>query len=319
MKDFALARLVAMRLGLGLVSLLLVSLAVFAITSLLPGDVAQELLGQAATPEAVAGLRASLGLDQPGWLRYLHWLGALFTGDAGKSLVNGQPVVALIGSRLPNSLMLAAATALVSVPLALCIGITAAMWRGSFYDRLVSTLTVSVVSVPEFLVATAAVLVFAVHLRWLSALSSVSSIDGIVSFLRVFAMPVLSLCCVIVAQMVRMTRAALIDQLRAPYVEMAILKGAGPVRVIWSHALPNALGPIANAIALSLSYLLGGVIIVETIFNYPGIAKLMVDGVSTRDMPLVQACAMIFCAAYLFLVLAADLCAILSNPRLRHR
>jgi peptide/nickel transport system permease protein len=292
---------------------------VFAITALLPGDTAEELLGQAATPEAVAGLRTALGLDEPAPLRYLHWLGGLLTGDPGRSLVNGVPVAELIGSRLPNSLMLAAATAAISVPIALTVGITAAVWRGKAYDRAVSVLTVSVVSVPEFLVATAAVLVFAVHLRWLSALSSMNEVASFGQFLRVFAMPVLTLCCVVVAQMVRMTRAAVIDQLRAPYVEMAVLKGAGPVRVVLRHALPNAIGPIANAVALSLSGLLGGVIIVEVIFNYPGVAKLMVDGVSTRDMPLVQTCAMIFCAAYLLLVMVADICAILSNPRLRHR
>jgi peptide/nickel transport system permease protein len=215
--------------------------------------------------------------------------------------------------------MLAAATAAVSVPLALTIGITAAMWRGGAYDRAVSMLTLSVVSVPEFLVATAAVIVFAVHLRWLSALSAATDITSVAQFFRVFALPVFSLCCVIIAQMVRMTRAAIIDQLRAPYVEMAVLKGVGPFRVVLRHALPNAIGPIANAVALSLSYLLGGVIIVETIFNYPGIAKLMVDGVATRDLPVVQACAMIFCAAYLVLVTTADVVAILSNPRLRHR
>jgi peptide/nickel transport system permease protein len=315
----SMTRLVLSRLALGALSLLLVSAAVFAITALLPGDTAEELLGQAATPEAVAGLRTALGLDEPAPLRYLHWLGGLLTGDPGRSLVNGVPVADLIGSRLPNSLMLAAATAAISVPIALTVGITAAMWRGSAYDRAVSMLTVSVVSVPEFLVATAAVLVFAVHLRWLSALSSMNEVASFGQFLRVFAMPVLTLCCVVVAQMVRMTRAAVIDQLRAPYVEMAVLKGAGPVRVVLRHALPNAIGPIANAVALSLSGLLGGVIIVEVIFNYPGVAKLMVDGVSTRDMPLVQTCAMIFCAAYLLLVMVADICAILSNPRLRHR
>jgi peptide/nickel transport system permease protein len=312
-------RLVAARLALGALSLLLVSVAVFVITNLLPGDAAEELLGQAATPEAVAGLRTALGLDEPPLMRYLHWLGGLLTGDAGRSLANNLPVAELIGSRLPNSLMLAGATAAVSVPLALTVGITAAMWRGSAYDRAVSVLTLSVVSVPEFLVATAAVLVFAVHLNWLSALSSARDITSVGQFFRVFAMPVLALCCVIVAQMVRLTRAAVIDQLRASYVEMAVLKGAGPVRVVLRHALPNAIGPIANAVALSLSYLLGGVIIVETIFNYPGIAKLMVDGVATRDIPLVQACAMIFCAAYLVLVTTADVVAILSNPRLRHR
>jgi peptide/nickel transport system permease protein len=312
-------RLVAARLGLGVVSLLLVSLAIFAITSLLPGDAAEELLGQYATRETVAGLRAQLGLDLPGHVRYLQWLGGLVTGDFGRSLANGVPVAQLIGSRLPNSLMLAAATAAVSVPLALTIGITAAMWRGSAYDRAVSILTLSVVSVPEFLVATAAVIVFAVHLRWLSALSAATDITSVAQFFRVFALPVFSLCCVIIAQMVRMTRAAIIDQLRAPYVEMAVLKGVGPFRVVLRHALPNAIGPIANAVALSLSYLLGGVIIVETIFNYPGIAKLMVDGVATRDLPVVQACAMIFCAAYLVLVTTADVVAILANPRLRHR
>lgn len=311
-------RLVLGRIGAALVSLLLVSMAVFAITALLPGDVAEELLGQAATPEAVAGLRTALGLDLPAPLRYLNWLGGLLRGDPGRSLVNNVPIARLIGSRLGNSLMLAAATAVVAVPVALTIGITAAMARGSLYDRVVSMLTLSVVSVPEFLVATAAVLVFAVHLRWLSALSAASDITSLGQVLRVFAMPVLSLSCVIVAQMVRLTRAAVIDQLQAPYVEMAVLKGASPVRVVLRHALPNAVGPIVNAVALSLSYLLGGVIIVEIIFNYPGIAKLMVDAVATRDMPLVQACAMIFCAAYLVLVTTADVIAIVANPRLRH-
>jgi peptide/nickel transport system permease protein len=294
-----LASLLATRVAAGLLSLLLVACAVFVITGMLPGDVAQE--------------------DQPAWLRFLHWIGGLLTGNPGTSLVNNTPVAQLIGSRLPNSLLLAGITAAVSVPLALTIGIAAAMFQGSLFDRAVGVLSISVVSVPEFLVATAAVLIFAVKLRWLSALSYVSDIGTVQGFLRAFAMPVLTLCAVIMAQMVRMTRAAVIDQLGAPYVEMARLKGVGPVRVVLSHALPNAIGPIANAVALSLSYLLGGVIIVETIFNYPGIAKLMVDAVSTRDMPLVQACAMLFCAAYLVLVTAADLCAILSNPRLRHR
>src|SRR4030095_15332868 len=148
---------------------------------------------------------------------------------------------------------------------------------------------------------------------WLPALSYASDVDSLGQVLRAFAMPVLSLCCVIIAQMMRMTRAAVIDQLEAPYIEMVKLKGASPMRMVLAHALPNAVGPIANAVALSLSYLLGGVIIIETIFNYPGIAKLMVDGVSQRDMPLVQTCAMIFCAGYLILVTLADVCGIVAN------
>jgi peptide/nickel transport system permease protein len=313
------SRLIAARLGIMLFTLLFISVVVFTITEMLPGDVAQMVLGQAATPEAVAGLREALNLDRPAPVRYILWLGGLLTGDPGMSLVNNVPISTLIGSRLGNSLLLAGVTAAFSVPIALALGITAAMWRGSIYDRTVSFFTISVVSVPEFLIATLAVLLFAVHLRWLPALSFANDVNSLGELLRVFAMPVISLSFVISAQMIRMTRAAVIDTLSSPYVEMARLKGAGTIRLVLVHALPNAIGPIANAVALSLSYLLGGVIIVETIFNYPGLAKLMVDGVATRDMPLIQACAMIFCVAFLLLVTVADICAIVSNPRLRHK
>jgi peptide/nickel transport system permease protein len=312
-------KLLGQRVAFALLSLLAVSAVVFAITSVLPGDAAQEQLGQDATPEALAALRTQMGLDVPAPVRYARWLGGLVRGDLGTSVTTQMPVAELVASRLPNSLLLAAVTALFSVPIALTLGISSAVWRGSWFDRAASTLAVGVVSVPEFLVATLAVLVFAVKLRWLPALSYASDIESLGQVLRAFAMPVLSLCCVIIAQMMRMTRAAVIDQLEAPYIEMVQLKGASPMRMVLAHALPNAVGPIANAVALSLSYLLGGVIIIETIFNYPGIAKLMVDGVSQRDMPLVQTCAMIFCAGYLILVTLADVCGIVANPRLRHR
>jgi peptide/nickel transport system permease protein len=311
------ARLVLKRLGVGVLTLLIVSVVIFTITALLPGDAAQALLGQDATPETVAALRAKFGLDQPAHLRYLQWLVGLVSGDPGSSLVNGLPVAELIGSRLPNTLKLAAIAALAAVPVALTIGIVSAMFRGSLFDRFMNMAAVSAVSVPEFLIATLAVLLFAVHLRWLPALSHVSEINSFGDMLHAYAMPVLTLCCGLVAQMARMTRAAVIDQLSAPYVEMAMLKGARPVRVVLTHALPNAVGPIANAVALSLSYLLGGVIIVESIFHYPGIATLMLDAVSSRDIPVVQACAMLFCLGYMMLVLAADVSAIVSNPRLR--
>lgn len=312
-------RLLLSRLIVAIFTLWFVATVVFVITNLLPGDVAQELLGQSATPEAVAGLRKALGLDVPPFQRYLAWLFNMAQGNPGRSLVNGAEVTALIGSRLGNSLFLAGITALVAVPLAMLLGITAAVYRGSLYDRVVGAGTVLAVSVPEFLVASAAVLVFAVHLRWVPALSQLGRIDGLFDLVRTFALPVLTLTFVIVAQMARMTRAALVDVLSSSYIEMARLKGASQARIVVWHALPNAIGPIANAIAFSLSFLLGGVIIVETIFNYPGIAKLMVDGVATRDLPLVQACAMLFCGAYLLLVTMADVAAILANPRLRHR
>jgi len=311
--------LIGRRLGAGIVTLLIVSMVVFAITAVLPGDAAQQTLGQFATPEQVAALRVKLGLDQPGVLRYLHWLMNLLTGDLGESVSSATPVSELMAGRVPNTLMLAGATALVSIPAALVLGIGSAMGRGGRIDSVLSFFTLAMVAVPEFLVATLAVLIFAVNLGWLSSLSYASDISSPWQFMRTYALPVMTLCCVIVAQMARMTRAAVIDQLDSPYVEMARLKGIGPVRIVLRHALPNAIGPIANAIALSLSYLLGGVVIVETIFNYPGIASLMVDAVTNRDMALVQACTMLFCAAYLGLVLLADLCAILSNPRLRNQ
>lgn len=310
--------MLAKRIAVAAMTLLVVSAIIFTISNLLPGDAAQEMLGQSATPEAVAALRTAMGLDQPAFLRYLNWLTGLLTGDPGMSLANNMPVADLVATRLPKSMLLAGITAAVSVPLALAIGVLSAMYSGSRLDRLLNTLTLSMVAVPEFLLATIFVLLFAVKLRWFSALSVAPPDATLGEFISAYAMPVLTLCFVLVAQMARMTRAAVIDQLNQPYIEMAVLKGARPSRVALRHALPNAIGPIANAVALSLSYLLGGVIIVEVIFNYPGIASLMVDAVTNRDMPLLQACAMIFCTAYLVLVLLADICAVISNPKLRN-
>lgn len=309
--------LLAERLLVSLLTLLIVAFVVFCATQILPGDVAEVLLGQAATPEAVAGLRTAMHLDDPAILRFVRWIGGLLTGDLGISYANNRPIAQLIAGRLANSLQLAGATALFAVPIALTLGITSAMLGGSIYDRTVTVATIAVISVPEFMVATSGVLIFAVWLKWLPSISIARDVQSFSELLRIYAMPVMTLSFVISAQMIRMSRAAVIEALNTPYVEMARLKGASPVRVVLRHALPNALGPIVNAVALSLSYLLGGVIIVETIFNYPGIAKLMVDAVATRDLPLIQSCAMIFCFVYLLLITTADVIAILSNPRLR--
>lgn len=309
--------LIAQRLGIAVITLIIISLAVFLATELLPGDVAQILLGQAATPEAIKGLREEMGLNEPAIQRFFDWMIGMAQGDLGQSYANNMPIAELISGRLSNSLQLAAVTTLFSVPTALSMGIAAAMWQGSAFDRVVSTLTIMVVSVPEFLVATLAVLAFAVWLGWLPALSYGADASSVWAMLKSYAMPVITLSFVISAQMIRMTRAAVIETLNTPYVEMALLKGASRLRMVLWHALPNALGPIANAVALSLSYLVGGAIIVETIFNYPGVAKLMVDAVATRDLPLVQSCAMLFCISYLCLITLADIIAILSNPKLR--
>lgn len=309
--------LIANRLGSSALTLLIVSFAVFFATTMLPGDTATILLGQAATPEAVAGLRAAMHLDEPALMRFARWLVGLLHGDLGTSYVNNVPVADLIGTRFVSTMRLAGITTVFAVPLSLALGITAAMFRGSVYDRVVTVLTIGIISVPEFMIATSAVLLFSVYLKWLPALSFASDATSFSQVLKIYAMPVITLTFVVSAQMIRMTRAAVIDTINTPYVEAAILKGASRWRAVLLHALPNAVGPIANAIALSLSYLVGGVIIVETIFNYPGIAKLMVDGVSTRDLPLIQSCAIIFCVGYLTLITFADIVAILANPRVR--
>ncbi|HCV73520.1 MAG TPA: ABC transporter permease [Agrobacterium sp.] len=309
--------LIARRLVVMLTTLLIVSFIVFSATSLLPGDTATILLGQSATPEAVAGLRTAMHLDDPALLRFVRWLFGLLHGELGTSYANNMAIADLIGPRFVNSMKLAGITTVIAVPLALTLGISSAMLRGTLYDRAVTILTIGVISVPEFMIATLAVLLFAVYLKWLPALSLVSEVHTVFDVLRVYAMPVITLTFVVSTQMIRMSRAAVIETLDTPYVEMALLKGAPRMRIVLRHALPNALGPIVNAVALSLSYLVGGVIIVETIFNYPGIAKLMVDGVATRDLPLIQSCAMIFCVGYLLLITTADIIAIMSNPRLR--
>ncbi len=309
--------MIGKRLILSVITLLIVSFAVFFATNMLPGDTAAILLGQAATPEAVEGLRHAMHLDEPAVLRFLRWLGGVFTGDLGTSYANNMSIATLIGSRFVNTMELAGITTLVAVPLALTLGITAAVMRGSVYDRIVTVLTIGVISVPEFVVASTAVLIFAVYLKWLPAISFVNEVHSLSDLLRMYAMPVVTLTFVVSAQIIRMTRAAVIETLSTPYVEMALLKGASRSRIVLRHALPNSLGPIVNALALSLSYLIGGVIIIETIFNYPGIAKLMVDAVATRDLPLIQTCALIFCLGYLILITIADIIAILSNPRLR--
>ena len=305
-------------------TLLVVSILIFLGTSVLPGDVANIILGQMATPESLAALRASLGLDQPPYLRYFFWLGNLLTGDLGISKAGagagtiGTPISEMLAPRLWNTARLAGAVALIAVPLSMALGLLAAMYPGTRLDRIVTFTTLSLISVPEFLVATFLVLVVAVHLGWLPATAYMSGNETGWRLVRALAMPTLTLVIVASSQIMRMTRAAVLNVMSSPYIEMAILKGVPRARIILRHALLNAVGPIVNVIALNLAYLVSGVVIVETIFAYPGLAKLMIDAVQTRDLPLVQACAMIFCTTYIVLIFIADMASILSNPRLRH-
>ena len=312
------------RTAAGVVTLLVVSILIFIGTSVLPGDVANIILGQMATPESLAALRAKLGVDQPAHLRYFLWLGNFLTGDLGISKAGsgfgtiGTPISEMLAPRLWNTLRLAGVVAVIAIPISMSLGLLAAMHPGTRLDRMVTFGTLSLISVPEFLVATFLVLVVAVHLGWLPATAYMSGNETGWKLARALAMPTLTLVIVASSQIMRMTRATVLNVMSSPYIEMAILKGVPRARIILRHALLNAVGPIVNVIALNLAYLVSGVVIVETIFAYPGLAKLMIDAVQTRDLPLVQACAMIFCATYVMLIFIADMASILSNPRLRH-
>lgn len=314
----SLCKLLLQRLALGLLSLLAVSVIIFLAVGMLPGDVAQAMLGQAATPETVAAFRAQLGLDLPPLTRFGHWAWQLLHGDLGLSLANQRPIAELIGKRLGNTFTLALLAALVSVPVALLLGMLAALYRNSWFDRLLNTSALSAVSFPEFFVAYILILVFAVKLNWLPSISNLAPGASFAEVLERSLLPVLTLSLVVVAQMMRMTRAALINVLASPYIEMARLKGVSQARIIFHHALPNALAPIINVVALNLAYLVVGVVVVEVVFVYPGLGQLLVDSVSKRDIPVVQACSLIFAATYILLNTTADVLSIASNPRLMH-
>ncbi|MFZ6046304.1 ABC transporter permease [Pseudomonas sp. CR3202] len=311
-------KLLSQRLALGLLSLLAVSVIIFLAVGLLPGDLAQALLGQSATADTLAALRAQLGLDQPPLTRFLAWIWHFLQGDLGVSLANQRPIAELVGTRLGNTLFLAAFAALVSVPLALLLGMLAALYRNSWFDRLLNTSALSAVSFPEFFVAYLLILLFSVKLNWFPSISNLAPDASLGTMLQASILPVATLSLVVIAQMMRMTRAALINLLASPYIEMARLKGIGRARIIFRHALPNALAPIVNVVALNLAYLVVGVVVVEVVFVYPGLGQLLVDSVAKRDIPVVQACSLIFAGTYILLNTLADVLSIASNPRLMY-
>ncbi|MEJ6396563.1 ABC transporter permease [Yoonia sp. 208BN28-4] len=321
--------IILQRLLLGLLTLLIVSIVIFTAVNLLPGDFAESILGQGATPESVASIREDLGLDQGFFTRYFSWLGGMVTGDLGTSFaqlmfaqqMGGAGDVTVLDQILPrlsNTLFLAGVTAMIAVPVAVTLGILAALYRNTVFDRAANVMTLSSISSPEFFMAYILILVLAVINPILPSLSNIYDGMPFGERLSKTLLPALTLTLVVTAHMMRMTRAAIINLLASPYIEMARLKGMSPMRVIVKHALPNALAPIINVIALNLAYLVTGVVVVEVVFVYPGIGQLFVDSVKIRDIPVVQACCLIFAAAYILLNLTADVLSILSNPRLRH-
>ena len=311
--------MIAKRLGLGLLTLFVISIIIFSATELLPGDFAKAILGQSATEETLAAFRKELGLDLPAYQRYFNWLAGAVQGDFGTSLSgNKRPVADLIATRLGNTLFLALYAAAIAVPLSLVLGILAALYRNSIFDRAANAAALTSISFPEFFVAYILIFVLA-QSGLFPSMTRMDAGTGLGEALYRAFLPALTLTLVVTAHMMRMTRAAIINLLASPYIEMARLKGINPMRVILKHALPNALAPIITVIALNLAYLITGVVVVEVVFVYPGLGQLMVDSVSKRDFPVVQAVALIFAAAYVLLNLTADVLSALSNPRLIHR
>ena len=311
--------LILKRLGVGLVTVLAVSLIIFFGTKILPGDAAQIRLGQSATPENIAAFRARLGLDQPYYVQYLSWAKDFLIGNMGTSLASDVPITDLIADRYKNTVFVACLTAAIGVPISLALGIVAAMYPGSLYDRILTLISVSLVAAPEFLTATILVLLFVFALGVGNAIVMGSTEGkGVFELIAHFALPITTLCFVIASHLIRMSRAAVLNVMASPYIEMAILKGVPRRRIIFRHALLNAVGPIVNVVALNLAYLVTGVIVVEVYFGYNGLATLIVQGVQTRDYVMIQGLGMIFCLTYVVLMLIADIAAFASNARLRY-
>ncbi|WP_323777967.1 ABC transporter permease [Leisingera sp.] len=306
------------RLLIGLLTLWVVTIIIFAAIELLPGDIATEVLGQAATEESLAAFREKFDLNHPVYERYISWLSGAVTGDFGISLANQRPISELIGHRTANTFFLAGYAAAIAVPIAVVSGMLAALYNGSVFDRMLSSSTLAAISFPEFFVAYILILIFSVGLGWFPSLADVDVDTSLGERLYRTFLPAMTLTLIVLAYMMRMTRAAILNLLALPYIEMAHLKGIKRWRVIAVHALPNALAPILNVIALNLAYLIVGVVLVEVVFVYPGLGQILVDSVSNRDVTVVQAACLIFAATYILLNLLADILSIIANPRLLH-
>lgn len=315
---FPLLALILQRLVLSLLLLFAVSILIYGGVEALPGDFATTYLGQSATPQAVANIRAELGLDRPIVTRYFEWLGGAIQGDFGQSWASRNSVTEQIGKRLGNSLYLAGLAAAISVPLAVGLGMLAVHFRNRMPDRIINVLSLAAISLPEFFIGYLLILFFAINLGIATFPSTVHDGMGILERLSAMALPTATLVLVVLAHMMRMTRAAILSVMASAYMETAELKGLSAFRAIVRHAAPNAIAPIVNVIALNLAYLVVGVVVVEVVFVYPGMGQYMVDAVTVRDMPVVQACGLIFAAVYIFLNMLADIIAIVANPRLRH-
>ena len=311
-------KLVAQRIALGLLLLLAVSFVIFIGVDMLPGDTAQAILGQSATETSLANLREQLGLNEPPLTRYFTWLGHALTGDLGVALTNGQDIAKSIGQRFGNTFFLAACAGIISVPLAVILGLIAARYNGRWPDKLISGVTLATISLPEFVAAYFVIYLLTQLIPIFQPVAMVFPGMGFFERLHAVALPVIVLVMVVLAHMMRMTRAAILNVMQSAYIETAELKGLTPMQIIWSHALPNAIAPIIAVVVINLAYLVVGVVVVEVVFSYNALGQYLVDHVAKRDLPVVQAVGIIFATVYIGLNNLADVVGIISNPRLRH-
>lgn len=310
-------RLIVPRLGFALITLLAVSMIIFWAVEWLPGDTATRILGQDATPERVAVLRQQLHLDIPPWARYLRWLAGFARGDWGESLTAKRPVADFVLARLGNTLILSGLALLLYVPLSLSVGIITAIFRRRWFATALSALALAGTALPEFVTGILLIVVFAVALPWFPPLALIDRARSFPQLLHTLALPTVTLTIAMTAYAVRMMQSSLITVLESEYVRMATLKGLSPARVIVFHALPNALGPALRVTVINVAWLVGGVVLVENVFNFPGIGQLLVDSIRLLDTPVIESIALLTASVYIAANLAADLVAGILNPRLQ--
>ena len=306
------------RILLGFITVCLVSIIIFSGIEMLPGDACTQYLGEyQADKELLEQCRKDLDLNRPAHERFREWAGGAMTGDLGMAVDGETKISTIVGDRVKNSLLLAFCAMLVGIPLALTLGIITGLWRDRMPDLVISTLAIFAMTIPEFVSATLLILVFSIWLGWLPGIVLTSASAPISEFFPEILLPVIVLSLVMCAHIMRMVRSSVIDVMSSDYVQMATLKGVPYWQMVFRHALPNALLPAINVVALTIAWLLGGVVVIEVVFNYPGLGRLMIDAISDRDLPVVQSIALIVASIYVCVNLVADLLTMLANPKLR--
>ena len=305
------------RILLGLITLLIVSLITFVGVEVLPGDACTTYLEREAYGAALEACYKRLGLDIPAYERYVSWAIGVIQGDFGYSLSGEMKINDVLGPRVKNSLVLASASILIGIPIALLLGIITALWRDKMPDIIISTFTIFSMTIPEFISATLLILIVAIWLEWLPGIVIVPTGASVSELLPNIILPVIAISMIMTAHMARMVRSSVIQVMASDYVQMAILKGVPYWKMVFKHVLPNALLPAINVVALTIAWLLGGVVVTEVVFNYPGLGRLVIESISNRDLPVVQALAIILASIYVIINLIADLLTLMLNPRLK--